>query len=66
MLLVYHNSTDGTIMTQSDLLNWLSYAKAESSPYRDWSFDELTGGPSEFVSPDDYRNAKAECNLLFL
>ena len=58
-------SSDNTLMSFNDLISWFMFIK-NNNLYNGWSFDEITGGESEFTDKDKYEKAKADFQNLKL
>ncbi len=51
-------TSDYSLMTESDVITWLRYEISNKPSLNKESFDDITGGPSEFIEKEDYDRIK--------
>lgn len=51
-------ASDSSLMTESDLLDWLKYKIKNGSYADELDFDDITGGIDEFIENNDYYKIK--------
>ena len=55
---IIYITSSGEAMSKDNLMDYLKSFYIINPEYKDWGFDEITGGPGEFISSIDYDEMK--------
>ncbi len=55
---IIYTSSCGEGMTKDNLMDYLKSFSIINPQYKDWDFDAITGGITEFISPVEYVELK--------
>lgn len=56
-------ASDASCMSQEDVLTMIKYY-IKNGEYEGWSLDDITGGETEFINPEEYNKVKIIFQML--